>query len=222
MVDGGKEGGKAGFNCSDFFLDTSDFSKMFDRVTFLPSLAYNCAMERVSARRWWDRIEPGLLLGAIPFRSDWMALNLGMNMTTKQMVEMEGVRGVVSMNEDYELQLMGMQEEAWKELGVKFLQLETTDIFSAPTQAKLRSGVNFMKEVVESGSGSVYVHCKAGRTRSATLVAAYLIAERGLKPEEAVAKMREVRPHILLHSPQWAALKEFHGGVNPQKNAETS
>lgn len=221
MVVGGKEGGKAG-DSSDF-LDTFDFSfvsKMFARVTFFPSLAYNCAMERVSARRWWDRIEPRILLGAIPFRSDWMALNLGMNMTTQQMIEAEGVRGVVSMNEDYELQLMGIQEEAWKKLGVRFLQLETTDIFSAPTQAKLRSGVGFMKEVVESGS-SVYVHCKAGRTRSATLVAAYLIAEQGLKPEEAVAKMREARPHILLHSPQWAALKEFHSGANRQQDSET-
>ena len=220
MVDSGK-GGKAPGYSVDFF-DSFDFcfiSKMFARVTFLPSLAYNCAMERVSARQWWDRIEPQILLGAIPFRSDWMALNLGMNMTTEQMVEAEGVRGVVSMNEDYELQLMGMQQEAWKKLGVKFLQLETTDIFSAPSQAKLRTGVGFMKEVVESGS-SVYVHCKAGRTRSATLVAAYLIAEQGLKPEEAVSKMREVRPHILLHSPQWAALKEFHQGVQ-QQSSET-
>jgi len=218
MVVGGKEGGKEG-DSSDFFY-FSFVAKMFARVTFFPSLAYNCAMERVSARRWWDRIEPSILLGAIPFRSDWMALNLGMNMTTQQMVETEGVTGVVSMNEDYELQLMGMQQDAWKKLGVRFLQLETTDIFSAPTQTKLRSGVSFMKEVVESGS-SVYVHCKAGRTRSATLVAAYLIAEQGLNPEEAVAKMREARPHILLHSPQWAALKEFHQGANRQQNSET-
>jgi len=217
MVVGDQEGKAGDFSDSFYFFFVS---KMFARVTFLPSLAYNCAMERVSARRWWDRIEPSILLGAIPFRSDWMALNLGMNMTTEQMVEAEGVRGVVSMNEDYELQLMGMQEEAWKKLGVRFLQLETTDIFSAPSQVKLRSGVGFMKEVVESGS-SVYVHCKAGRTRSATLVAAYLIAEQGLKPEEAVSKMREVRPHILLHSPQWAALKEFHRGVDHQQNSET-
>ena len=218
MVVGGT-GGKAGDPKGYFYpLGFTFVSKMFARVTFLPSLAYNCAMERVSARQWWDRIEPRVILGAIPFRSDWMALNLGMNMTTEQMVEVEGVRGVVSMNEDYELQLMGMQQEAWKKLGVKFLQLETTDIFSAPTQAKLRTGVDFMKEVVESGS-SVYVHCKAGRTRSATLVAAYLMAEQGLGPEEAVARMREARPHILLHSPQWAALREFHKGVN-QKNSE--
>ena len=32
-----------------------------------------------------------------------------------------------------------------------------------------------MVDKAQSGKGSVYVHCKAGRARSATLVAAYLI-----------------------------------------------
>ena len=185
---------------------------MFARVTFLPSLAYNCAMERVSARCWWDVVEPGLVLGALPFRSDWMARNLGMNMTTAELVEQEGVRGVVSMNEDYELRLFGLEAAGWRRLGCSFLQLETTDIFEAPSQAKLRAGVRFMQEVREQ-EGAVYVHCKAGRTRSATLVAAYLMAARGLAPEQAVAAMRQARPHILLHKPQWRALRDFHLGL---------
>ena len=41
---------------------------MFARVTFLPTLAYNVAMERVSSRRWWDRIDDKVILGALPFR----------------------------------------------------------------------------------------------------------------------------------------------------------
>jgi atypical dual specificity phosphatase len=193
---------------------------MFARVTFLPSLAYNCAMERVSGRRWWDRVDPGVILGAIPFRSEVLAKHLGMNMTSEAMVRREGVRGVVSMNEDYELQLFGLQEDGWRGLGVqRFLQLETTDIFSAPSQAKLASGVRFMQEIVAEES-SVYVHCKAGRTRSATLVACYLMAEHGLGPEEAVVRLRAARPHILLHSPQWAALKAFHAGLLGGQGAE--
>ena len=191
---------------------------MFARVTFLPSLAYNCAMERVSSRKWWDRVDHGVILGAIPFRSDLLAQHGGMNMTSRQMVEQEGVRGVVSMNEDYELQLFGLEAEGWRGLGVSsFLQLETTDIFSAPSQEKLLSGVRFMKEIRgESGGGkeaSVYVHCKAGRTRSATLVACYLMSVHGLGPEEAVERLREARPHILLHRPQWEAIRQFHRGM---------
>ena len=54
------------------------------------------------------------------------------------------------------------------------------------------------------------MHCKAGRTRSATLVGCYLMSENGWTPEEAVDYMREKRPHILLHNKQWDALREYH------------
>ena len=58
---------------------------------------------------------------------------------------------------------------------VSFLNLPTTDLFSAPSQQRLQEGVAWMVDESNSGKGSVYVHCKAGRARSATLVAAYLI-----------------------------------------------
>ena len=45
-------------------------SKMFARTTFLPTLAYNVLMERVSARNWWDRIDKNMVLGALPFRGE--------------------------------------------------------------------------------------------------------------------------------------------------------
>jgi len=172
---------------------------MFARATYLPTLAYNVAMERISARRWWDRIDSKVILGALPFRSEY----------TKQLVEKEKLGGVVSMNEDYELQLFSHQTEGWKGLGVKFLQLPTTDIFEAPDQAKLIKGVQFMNEFAPTDQ-SVYVHCKAGRTRSATLVGCYLMTANNWSPEEAVEHMRSMRPHILLHRKQWDALREYH------------
>lgn len=47
----------------------STFTEMFARVSFYPTLAYNIFMERVSQRRWFDRIDESVLLGALPFRS---------------------------------------------------------------------------------------------------------------------------------------------------------
>jgi len=172
--------------------------QMFARVTFLPTLAYNLGMEAVSTRRWWDRIDSRVILGALPFRSSY----------TRELVQQEQIKGVVSMNEDYELQLFSHMAKGWSGLGVEFLQLPTTDIFSAPSQTKLAEGVSFIRQL--EGEGSVYVHCKAGRTRSATLVGCYLMETEGLDPEEAVQRMRELRPHILLHSKQWEALRTYH------------
>ena len=116
------------------------------------------------------------------------------------------------MNETYELRLFSNTAAEWEKLGMKnFLQLATTDIFEAPSVAKLTKGVDFINDIVANDpEASVYVHCKAGRTRSATLVGCYLMAKNGISPEEAVEMMRTKRSHILLHSKQWQALREFH------------
>jgi atypical dual specificity phosphatase len=65
---------------------------MFARFTFYPTLFYNVVMEKISSRRWFDRIDENVILGALPFPS-----------LTRQLVEEENVKAVISMNEDYEL-----------------------------------------------------------------------------------------------------------------------
>lgn len=42
---------------------------MFARVSFYPTLFYNVFMEKVTTRRWYDRIDEHTILGALPFRS---------------------------------------------------------------------------------------------------------------------------------------------------------
>ena len=58
--------------------------------------------------------------------------------------------------------------------GVEQLCLETVDFNNAPSHDMLNKGVEFIEDMKQQGS-SVYVHCKAGRGRSATLVACYLM-----------------------------------------------
>lgn len=62
-------------------------------------------------------------------------------------------------------------------MGVEQLRLSTVDLTGVPTVENLRKGVEFILKHRACGS-SVYVHCKAGRSRSATMVAAYLIQVR--------------------------------------------
>ncbi|KAI4494392.1 hypothetical protein M0802_008884 [Mischocyttarus mexicanus] len=183
--------------------------KMFARMTFYPTLIYNIFMEKVTSRNWYDRIDETVILGALPFRT-----------MSKQLVEKENLKAVVSMNEDYELFLLSNSEKEWKKYNVEFLQLSTTDIFEAPCQKKLKTGVDFINKFQCTNrklnndnlkeSGSVYVHCKAGRTRSATLVGCYLMMKNGWIPEEAVDYMKSKRQHILLHKVQWNSLRLFY------------
>ncbi|GIY18157.1 phosphatidylglycerophosphatase and protein-tyrosine phosphatase 1 [Caerostris darwini] len=171
---------------------------MLARATFYPTLLYNIVMEKLTTRMWYDRIDDIVILGALPFRS-----------ITDKLIEEENVRGVVSMNEDFELQRWVTTEEEWKKKGVKFLQLHTQDIFHAPSQEKLAQGVQFINDFAGTGK-SVYVHCKAGRTRSATLVGCYLMKRNNWTPQKAVDLMRNRRPHILLGRKQLDALDIYH------------
>ena len=60
-------GSRYGYSMEPF---KSIIGTMFARVSFLPTLAYNVAMEKVSARNWWDRIDKNMVLGALPFRGE--------------------------------------------------------------------------------------------------------------------------------------------------------
>jgi len=171
--------------------------RMFAQFIFFPSLLYNVLMVRFTDRKWYNRIDENVILGALPFPS-----------VAKEIVAKENIKGVVSMNEDFELSWFTPGREGWEKLGVEFLQLPTQDIFDAPTDAKLREGVDFIKKF-EKRKESVYVHCKAGRTRSATLVGCYLMEKHNIGPDLCVERMRQKRPHVLLREAQWKAL-HFH------------
>jgi atypical dual specificity phosphatase len=163
-------------------------------------------MEKVSARNWFDRIDSNVILGALPFRT-----------MVKELKE-ENVKGIISMNEDYELTLFSNQKQGWADHGIDFLQLPTRDIFEAPCQNKLKQGVEFIQKF--NGIGTVYVHCKAGRTRSATLVACYLMEHYKWDPKEAVNHMFKCRPHILLGPKQHLAINIYYESLSMRGNSQ--
>ncbi len=148
------------------------------RLLFLPTLAWNVLLGRVlRIRRWWDVVDDRLLIGALPLW--WDAKRLAR----------EGVTGVINMCVEYK----GPQQ-SYARLGIDQLWLPTTD-FTPPALADVERGVAFISAHIDNG-GKVYVHCKAGRGRSATVVVCWLIQEKGVSPEEAAASLTRCRPHV--------------------------
>jgi len=189
--------------------------RMFARISFYPTLFYNVVMARVSSRRWYDRIDQNMILGALPFR--------GMEDSLRKK---ENVQGIISMNENYELWLFSHDKKGWAKHGIQFLQLPTRDIFEAPCQGKLRQGVEFINEICATGGNNsgatVYVHCKAGRTRSATLVACYLMQKNSWSPVQAVQHMYSCRPHVLLGPKQKYAIQLYFNNLHDHPSKTTN
>lgn len=58
-----------------------------------------------------------------------------------------------------------------------------------------------------------YVHCKAGRGRSTTLVICYLVREMRMSPQEAYSFVRQKRPQVGLADGQWNAVREVRACI---------
>lgn len=94
--------------------------------------------------------------------------------------------------------------QEWRTVGVEQLRLSTVDLTGVPSLENLHRGVEFALKHREQGS-SVYVHCKAGRSRSATLVAAYLIRVSRLYLHQRFTRQNRLR--VLWGSAVWASSK---------------
>ena len=67
---------------------------------------------------------------------------------------------------------------------------------SFPWDARLYPAEVHENAGIAAEGGKTYVHCKAGRGRSTTLVLCYLIKYCGQVPEQAYMFVREKRPQV--------------------------
>ncbi|KAJ6824694.1 putative dual specificity protein phosphatase DSP8 [Iris pallida] len=165
------------------------------RLLFYPTLLYNVVRNKIQTEfRWWDPIDQFLLLGAVPFPSDVPFL--------KQI----GVSGVITLNEPYETLVPPSLYIAY---GIEHLVIPTRDYCFAPSFRDICKAVDFIHSNA-SGGKTTYVHCKAGRGRSTTIVLCYLVQHKQMTPTEAYDFVKSRRPRVLLASPQWQAVQEYY------------
>lgn len=165
--------------------------RLYARAVFYPTLAWNYALARIlHLRRWWDRIDPHVIVGAFPFPGDVAAMRDA------------GVRAVVNTCEEYAGPVAEYQKH-----GIEQLRIPTTD-FTHPRLDDVSRAVEFVQQHVQSGD-TVYIHCKAGRARSATVALCWLMKYRGLTMEEGQARLLESRPHVNRRLTERPVVQEF-------------
>jgi len=72
----------------------------------------------------------------------------------------------------------------------------------APSLVDINQAVDFIHRNASSGKVT-YIHCKAGRGRSTTIVLCYLVKYKKMKPETAFEYVRSKRARVLLTCSQW-------------------
>jgi atypical dual specificity phosphatase len=161
------------------------------RVLFVPTLAWNTLLGRIlRVRDWWDEIDEAVIMGALPWSRDVPTLHD------------LGVGAVVNTCEEY-----AGPQAAYQRYGIEQLRIPTVD-FTPPTLPDVECAVAFMQAQIAQGR-RVYVHCKAGRARSGTVVLCWLIAARGMTPEAAQQLILQRRPHANPRLAQRAVVREF-------------
>ncbi|XVF13436.1 hypothetical protein REPUB_Repub08aG0207600 [Reevesia pubescens] len=165
------------------------------RALFYPTLLYNVVRNKIQPEfRWWDRVDEFILLGAVPFPTDVPRL--------KEI----GVRGVITLNEPYETLV---PTSLYKNHGIGHLVIPTRDYCFAPSLTSICQAIDFIHRNASRGQ-TTYVHCKAGRGRSTTIVLCYLVHYKHMTPIAAYDYVRSIRPRVLLTSSQWQAVQEFY------------
>ncbi|MED6132040.1 hypothetical protein PIB30_015616 [Stylosanthes scabra] len=164
------------------------------RILFYPTLLYNVLRNKIEAEfRWWDEVDEFVLLGAVPFPKDVPHL--------KKL----GVGGVITLNEPYETLV---PSKLYHTYGIDHLVIPTRDYLFAPSFVDISRAVQFIHKNASSGK-TTYVHCKAGRGRSTTIVLCYLVEYKHMTPAAAMEYVRSRRPRVLLAPSQWKAVQKY-------------
>jgi len=77
----------------------------------------------------------------------------------------------------------------------KHMQVELDDVEDENILEHFPETNRFISEALEMG-GHVFIHCAMGKSRSATILAAYLMSTRRVSPDEALALIRRTRPMV--------------------------
>lgn len=161
------------------------------RLIFYPTLWWNMLLGRcLKVRNWWDEVDSDVIIGAFPFARD-----------VKRMAS-EGVGAVVNTCEEY-----GGPVDQYTEHDIRQLRIPTVD-FTHPSLTDVERAVDFMVQQIEEGR-RVYVHCKAGRARSATVVLCWLIRCKQITAEEGQALLLKARPHVNPRLPSRPVVQQF-------------
>jgi atypical dual specificity phosphatase len=167
-------------------------SFIVSKIFFYPSFPVTALLRYDN---YWTHIDNTVILGCAP-----MAI-----LDHPRKLHDLGVTGVINLCAEYQGPV-----KAYNELGITQLWLPTVDHFE-PSLDSMKDAVKFINERKAKG-GKVYVHCKAGHGRGASIALCSLMDSNPsidtMELNAKLCKVRKVRP-ALYKQPNIKLMKEF-------------
>ncbi len=147
------------------------------RLAFLPGLWFCRAMNRMRIWRAWHRVDEHLIIGAFP--------------SVRELRELHdlGVRTIINLCEEHPGNVAAISNLYLEQVYIPCLD------FHAPSAQQILKAVEAIRREARA-KRPAYLHCKAGRLRSAIVAMAWLVCERGMTPAEAAQFLRKTRPQV--------------------------
>ncbi len=121
-----------------------------------------------------------------------------------------GIKAVISLTED------PIPEEHVRDLGLECYHLPMRN-HEMPDGETLEKAARLVVDLTRSGK-KVLVHCAAGQGRTGTVLAAYLILKDGISAEEAIRRVRSLRPGSIEPN-QEEGLKEWARSLRERRTS---
>ncbi|MBY0352994.1 dual specificity protein phosphatase family protein [Candidatus Babeliales bacterium] len=94
------------------------------------------------------------------------------------------------------------------DVAIEVLHLPIKD-FHTPTVEQIETFVTKVDEVQAKNKGAV-VHCTAGQGRTGTVLACWFVAKKAMKPQDAIALVRRLRPHSIETKAQEQFIERYY------------
>lgn len=194
----------------NFSPAVADQRKLLFEASFVETIFFH----HILRRPWFHPIiQDHLTLGAIPL----------INYNHVQALKNKKINAVLTLLEPHEYNQSNLygcpaKKVDWEQSGIEHFIIDTPD-FTPLSQENIQKGVEFLRKIIQDNKGHVYVHCKAGAGRSATIVICYLMQYgpvhgiKKLNVAEAIAYAKKLRPAVRINSRQNAAITTFYNSL---------
>jgi atypical dual specificity phosphatase len=162
-------------------------------ILFWPIAGSQYLLSRLGLFQWYSEVHKSpnggrILLGGIPWPES----------TRQKLLKDEEVSAVINL----------VSEKSFPFSVSKRIDVPLVD-FAHPDKSTIEPAVKFLDKCVADGE-TVYVHCRAGKGRSATVVMCWLVSRMNMDPVTAQEYLTLRRPQILQSLKDRKVVREFY------------